>query len=363
MARASQVAQIAELEGDILDLLAYGQVEVLRVIRAAFGIDELHLLLRPAGPDGAELRCQVCFGRKFQSARRQAFAQGERHGRAEIGDAAETQPLLLNHLAVVWAAEEDAVARAHDRAMVVEGPPRQPDARREIVFVPFPQAFAVAVAPRKRDHAFGPRRDQLPVHRLAGERMRDARIEVVHAVAHFDDRRFDLIAQAEVEREPLAELPVVVDVTGEVKAALADAGVHAAIDRINDAQQEAGQRQAGVGDQSALRVAPLRRRGHEGELARGELPVDLVAVEAPELAAEFQVAIPPDPIERAAQLRVGEGRQPVLIARRPEAGHRHAPGVEIETRESVRLDAPQSDFARYVLAGAGALAHDADARA
>jgi hypothetical protein len=71
--------------------------------------------------------------------------------------------------------------------------------------------------------------------------MRHARIEVVHAVADLGHRRFDFIAQAQIEREALRQLPIVVDVTGEVIAALANATVHARIDRIHDAQQEASE--------------------------------------------------------------------------------------------------------------------------
>src|SRR4029450_10323896 len=62
-------------------------------------------------------------------------------------------------------------------------------------------------------------------------------------------------------------------------------------------------------------------------------------------------------------LRVGEGRQPVLIAGCAEVGHRHTPSIEIETRKSVRFDAAQADLAGDVLPGAYALAYDAQPRA
>ena len=89
-----------------------------------------------------------------------------------------------------------------------------------------------------------------------------------HAIVQFDHRKLDVIAQAEVQRQPVVDLPVVLEKAGHVGLLAIERVVPIDVGVVHGAEQ---QRRHGIAVEGALRTARelLRPAGVEAHQAGG----------------------------------------------------------------------------------------------
>lgn len=85
------------------------------------------------------------------------------------------------------------------------------------------------------------------------ERGRNVWIQLIHAVVTLGLRCIDFVAQTDIQRESLADLPVVLDESGELKGLRAGEVRHLIL--------TPGARAADAGEVARYGIAPARKRG------------------------------------------------------------------------------------------------------
>jgi hypothetical protein len=249
-----------ELDGEVV-LIEHGEAGVVEAL-GANGAGERGggaVGLQGGGGGAGEYRCVYCVGRRDG-------ARGADNGGDEGRGVGVVAGELGHFLVLVAETVEDAVASTHDPAAArLVGKAR---AGAEIVVIAIDDAAGVAVFAGDGEAGF-------------------VEIKQAAAVADIDGLRIKVVAEADVERQLLGNLPVVLKKRAKVDVGLAAPIEHLrTLDQRGEAHEVVGNRGAGAG-----RVTTGREDGAEDELAEEGVAAQGVKAVAPEVGAHFQAML------------------------------------------------------------------------
>ena len=291
---AADVADVAGLDDEAArELVLKVGIHLIRRRGDLLWIEERHRGVRArADGDGAEAGVQL-----RTRIRREPVAQlectfGRRLRGDEAGGGRKAECRGIADRVAHGRTVEDARATAQDRAARLRELIREAEARPDVVPIGGERPLARAVAPREGDHARRPR------HGIDRER-----VERVHLVVHLAARQFRFPAHAVVQRQAAGHAPVVLRVERPVGRARPNEIGHLHAAGVHFAEQEGGERVAGV-----RRAEIARNERREREAAGGSAIADLVVGAAAELTAELERVPPPRPRHRLEDLAIEDRR-------------------------------------------------------